>query len=268
MCELFAISAKSKYRLNELLEDFYSHSSEHPDGWSVVRFKEDGEADYSKDPGQASKSERLKIILSHDIEESTLLAHIRFATIGRNNYHNCHPFVAKDSSGRNWTFIHNGTFFRTEKIKPFAPFQKGNTDSEQFFLYLIDQVNREIGKKGDPLSQKERFGVIDRVVYDLSYDNKLNFIIYDGELMYIHRNAEGGMTLWEEEGRTMFSTAPLVYGEWKPLKINTPVAYMEGKKVFEGRDHGNEFVADDHDWSFVLETHPELREEIEARAEV
>lgn len=73
--------------------------------------------------------------------------------------------------------------------------------------------------------------------------------------MYVHTNYRGSLFFLEEEGKYIFSTKPLDEGEWKAHPMNTVNAYSNGKKIFEGTDHGNEFYDEDHDltlhyWTF------------------
>lgn len=40
MCELFGVSSGKKLILNELLSTFFSHGTEHPNGWGMAFFME------------------------------------------------------------------------------------------------------------------------------------------------------------------------------------------------------------------------------------
>lgn len=80
--------------------------------------------------------------LCRNLKSHLFLAHIRAATDGETATMNCHPFI----SGR-WSFMHNGQIGDFAKLK--RPLEaklsdaaysarKGTTDSELFFLLLID----------------------------------------------------------------------------------------------------------------------------------
>ena len=80
--------------------------------------------------------------LCHNLKSHLFLAHIRAATDGETATMNCHPFV----SGK-WSFMHNGQIGSFSKLK--RPLEaklsdasyaarKGTTDSELFFLMLLD----------------------------------------------------------------------------------------------------------------------------------
>ena len=114
MCELFGYIGTKKKKLTGDLEEFFSHSKDNPDGWGIARF-DDEELDIEKEPLAAFKSKRLKSVLDEDVTSQTMLAHIRLATIGYDEYENSHPFWGFDASWRMWTLIHNGTIFEGDE---------------------------------------------------------------------------------------------------------------------------------------------------------
>ena len=38
MCELLGVSSQEKVPCNDLLQTFFSHSTNHPDGWGLAAF--------------------------------------------------------------------------------------------------------------------------------------------------------------------------------------------------------------------------------------
>lgn len=114
MCELFGLCAAEKYRVNELLDVFFHHSTEHKHGWGLAVFYGKG-VSMEKEPVRALDSLYLRQRMTREIAGTNLLAHIRLATIGRIEYANCHPFIWDDNSGRTWTMIHNGTLFAGDR---------------------------------------------------------------------------------------------------------------------------------------------------------
>jgi len=251
MCELFAFAGKEAVVLNPYLTEFFSHSREHKDGWGLAFFYENA-VNVEKEPVSAFKSQYLKERLSEEIEAQTLFAHIRFATKGKMEYLNCHPFVKRDNYKRTWTLIHNGTIFESDFLDSYFPVQKGQTDSERILYYIVDCINRLQEQAGRALSKEERFRELDRIMCEITYpNNKVNIIICDGELMYAHMNCEG--TLYEKllpEGR-MISTVPLDKSEWFPLKMNTLLAYENGSLVYSGTDHENTYIFREEDVRFL-----------------
>ena len=251
MCELLGISAAKQVPVNSLLREFYSHSNQHPNGWGLATFH-NGAVSIEKEPIQASRSAYLKERLRHRIEASTLLAHIRLATIGNMEYRNSHPFVKQDSSGRCWVLIHNGTIFDCPALAPYQYVQEGETDSERILLYLIDQIDQKQAASGHPLSAAERFDLLDGLLAELSQGNKLNLIFYDGEFMYVHTNYANSLYVCERGGAAIFCTVPLKAGRWKLLPFTTLCAYQNGRLAFQGQPHGHEYIDNDKNMQYLF----------------
>ena len=180
MCELFGINGSKKVSCNELLQEFFSHGVDHPDGWGLATFYGNA-ACVEKEPVSAIESLYLKNRLTDTIEESTLLAHIRKASVGDLQYKNSHPFAMRDNTGRLWTLIHNGTIFESEELDAYLEHQKGDTDSERILYYLIDQINTGQEEKRRELSVEERFAVLEEMTHRITPKNKVNFLIYDSQ---------------------------------------------------------------------------------------
>lgn len=251
MCELLGISSAKQTRVNDLLREFFSHSNKHPNGWGLATFYE-GSVSIEKEPRQASKSAYLKARLSHKMDASTLLAHIRFATIGSAEYTNSHPFIKRDASGRTWVLIHNGTIFDYSPLRPYQYQQEGATDSERILLYLVDQVNRKQAVVGHTLSAAERFALLDSLIADMAQGNKLNLIIHDGEWMYIHTNYANSLFVCEDGKTATFCTVPLKKGGWTPVPFTTLCAYQDGRRVLQGQPHGHEYVDNENDTKYLF----------------
>ena len=251
MCELFGVSSAKRVQVNDLLREFFSHSEKHPNGWGLATFY-GGAASIEKEPMQASKSAYLKERLSHRMDVSTLLAHIRLATIGNMEYGNSHPFVKQDASGRRSALIHNGTIFDYPALSPYQYQQKGGTDSERVLLYLVDQIDRRQADLGRAMNAAERFEFLDPLIADMAQGNKLNLIVYDGELMYVHTNYADSLYVWENGNTAIFCTVPLKVGRWTPVPFTSLCVYHEGKRVFQGRPHGHEYVVNERDMQFLF----------------
>lgn len=239
MCELFGVSSQGKLELNELLLEFFSHGVRHPDGWGMAFFHGNA-VSLEKEPEASYKSNYLRKRLQHKVESDCMFAHIRLATKGHQGYENTHPFVMEDQSGRLWTLEHNGTIFDCDLLAPFVHTQEGETDSERILAYLVSQVDLELQKK-KTLAAQERFALVDRVVHEITPENKVNLLIYDGELVYAHTNYQNSLYFCQKEGTIFLSTTPLDCHRWEPMPMNTLVAYQGGELVYEGARHENEF---------------------------
>ena len=254
---LLGISSRDEFLANEYLRAFFSNSPQHPHGWGLANINRT-DAVIEKESVEASKSHYLQERLSAPIEARVLLAHIRYATIGNVEYKNCHPYSGRDSLGRRWTQIHNGTIFDYPALSKYAASQKGDTDSERVFLYLLHLINTAQDKKGAKLTFDERFALLDRAVTDMSKGNKLNLIISDGRNLYVHTNCKDTLYLLEKKNAVLFSTAPLSDEDWKPAAFTTLLAFRDGKCVKSGTNHHNEYIENPEQMKFLYQIFSDL----------
>ena len=239
MCEMLGLSAKRRLSANDILRAFFSHAEQHPHGWGLATFP-DGEAPaIEKEPICATRSTYLKGLLEIPIEERMLIAHIRFATVGHLEYENCHPFTATDNRGRIWTLAHNGTIFNGPELNDYIGIQYGDTDSERVLLHLIDRIDREQIRLGRPLDEEERFGMLAAVIAELSKGNKLNLLIYDGEVLYAHCNFRGTLHFRQKADAVTFSTRPLSGEGWEEAPFTSLVAAKDGEIIRTSPPHVN-----------------------------
>lgn len=243
MCELFGVTANRKVHLNSILEEFFSHSNEQPSGWGIATF-EGKNVTIEKEPLRADRSAYLKSKLKNDLYASNLFGHIRRATIGHESYINTHPFTAMDSTGRIWTLIHNGTIFEAPVLNSYQYTQTGTTDSERILLYIVDEINKKTNEISRPLEDAEKYEIIDEIFVKLSPENKLNVLLYDGENMYIHKNAKETLYVKEESDCAIFSTQPLDKNHWREVEHNRLLVYRNGSLVYSGTPHNHSYVED------------------------
>ena len=192
------------------------------------------------------------------MEAQTILGHIRLATVGTIEYANCHPFSEADNTGRVWTLVHNGTIFSGAALNGYLGVQFGETDSERVLLHFVARINRRQIRLGRPLDEKERFDVLASAIAALARGNKLNLLIFDGELMYAHTNFRGALHFLEDEDSIAFSTQPLSTGEWRPVPFTRLVAAKDGRIVREGAPHGSEYVYNPEDYQMVFMNYSKL----------
>lgn len=242
MCELLGISAKTPHDFRKVLREFYRHSVTNPHGWGMM-YSEKGSMQVVREMKSADESEKMEKLVAHLEPQRIVMAHIRYATVGGKREHNCHPFVGKDISGREWTLIHNGTIYSGSMIAKYAAKQEGDTDSERMFLYLIDEINGATTRKGEALEEKERFAVIDGAICKLAYRNKLNLMLYDGELLYAHKNMKNTLAFKRQRDSILLATKPTDDGNWLGLPMTRLLGFRNGKILYQGTDHGHVFVS-------------------------
>ena len=251
MCEMLGISAKRRLSANGILRAFFSHAEQHPHGWGLATFSDGGAPVIEKEAVKATESEHLKRILDAPVEERVLLAHIRLATVGHIEYENCHPFSAADNRGRIWTLVHNGTIFNGPELNNYIGIQHGDTDSERVLLHLIDRIDCEQIRLGRALDENERFGALAGVIVELSKGNKLNLLIYDGEVLYAHCNFRGTLHVRREADAVTFSTRPLSDEGWEEAPFTSLVAAKDGEIIRTSPPHGNEYIYNPNDYRMV-----------------
>ena len=250
MCNLFGVSGTEPIRLNEYLKTFFSNSPAHPNGWGIAVFR-GNEISIEKEPMEASKSNYLRERLKAPLEAAELMAHIRLATRGHMEYENCHPFVRRDITGRNWTMIHNGTVFHCPVLNKYIFSQQGQTDSERILLYIVDCIDAASKEKGGRLTEKERFSVVDKAVCEVAPQNKVNLILYDGSLFYVHKNCRKSLFQKKVGSSMLFSTVRLDREGWQDLPLTTLLAYKKGRLRFTGTNHGQEYIYDPKDMDMI-----------------
>ena len=245
MCMLFGVTADKKMLVNDYLTTFFSHSEIHRNGWGLALL-DDGLVSVEKEPVKASDSQYLRNRMTGRIESSRMFAHIRRATIGEVSFCNTHPFYAKDSTGRVWVLMHNGTIFDAPHLRPYQYRQEGTTDSERLLLYIVDQVNIRIKSWADPdaFNENHRIELIESIIQKTVPGNKLNIMIYDGEFVYVHKNQERTLFIKEEPGSVIFSTRPLEADGWTEVPQNQLFVYKDGQLVYSGRKHEHPFIPD------------------------
>lgn len=241
MCELFGVSSAQKIKCNDLLKEFFSHGVDNPDGWGLAILYRNA-VSLEKEPASSLDSSYLKSRLTEDIVASHLFAHIRKASVGNIAYKNSHPFLLRDSLGNLWTLAHNGTIFESAALAPFAELQKGDTDSERILCYLVSQINARQKETGKELSPEERFSVVDEMVHAITPKNKVNLLIYDGDLFYVHTNLKDTLCQCQKDKTLIISTKPLNQDHWEKVPMNVLSAYRDGELVYVGKQHENEFI--------------------------
>ncbi|MCQ2515151.1 MAG: class II glutamine amidotransferase [Ruminococcus sp.] len=252
MCEIFGFNSSSRTDLKEILQDFYSHSNKHPHGWGLA-VKNYDDINIEKEPFKASDSRYLKYRLFAGVKSDMVMAHIRFGTIGNIDYVNCHPYSKRDDSGRKWVLIHNGTIFNFDKLSKYIHKQSGETDSERILLYIVDEINKKSEMLCRELTSEERFEVLDKIVCEMSVDNKLNLIIWDEEYMYSHTNQKNTLHYFKTDDSIYISTKPLGLAEWDNMPFTQLLSFRNGKLVSKGTVHKNEYIDSEEKMRFLYQ---------------
>lgn len=130
----------------------------HAHGWGIVSY-EDGKPQVDRQAWAAYHGEHFTRAATRTYA-TTVLAHVRRATVGDPSIENTHPFVDGE-----WSFAHNGTLPRFDELRPkllacTSPEQRsliqGDTDSEHLFRHLLTLMDE---RPDIPLTQVLRIVV-------------------------------------------------------------------------------------------------------------
>lgn len=241
MCELFGFSGREDADLRPLLHTFFSHSREHPHGWGLA-ILENGLLRMDKEPVRASDSLHLRKLLEQPLDSPMVIGHIRKATVGTVEWRNCHPYTARDLSGHRWTLAHNGTIFHFPPMDHFYKFSDSDTDSASMLSWFLTGIGDAYRGKGEALTREERFSLLDEMLREITPGNKVNLLIYDDDLYYVHTNMAGTLFRKKTGTGTLFSTTSLEETGWEPVPMNRLLAYDKGTLWREGKTHGNTYT--------------------------
>lgn len=150
MCRLFGLHAGTNvitatFWLLEAPDNLVAQSTRNPDGTGLGVFDAQGRPDVQKQPIAAWQDIDFAIE-AHDMTGTTFIAHVRYATSGRDDVLNTHPFL---QDGR--IFAHNGSLegldVLDERLRALgtAGLVAGQTDSERVFALITGSIRARDG---------------------------------------------------------------------------------------------------------------------------
>ena len=131
--------------------------------------------------------------------------------------------------------------------------QKGDTDSERVFLYLLDRLNEATRQKGARLHFEERFKLFDEIIGDMARGNKLNLLFTDGKYLYAHTNCRGTMHYLVKDGAALLSTQPLNGENWQLVPFGQLLAFNKGKLIKTGTEHHHEYIQSEDEMKLLYQ---------------
>jgi predicted glutamine amidotransferase len=151
MCRLFGMSGGDQrvtatFWLLEAPDSLAEQSRREPDGTGVGWFDTDGRPHVAKQP-LAAYEDQAFAREARELESTTFVAHVRYATTGAIEARNTHPF---EQRGR--LFAHNGVIQDLDRLEhelgDDRALVKGDTDSERFFALVTRETERQSGDVG------------------------------------------------------------------------------------------------------------------------
>lgn len=231
MCRMMAVLAKEQIKADWILP--FEHLATqgkirsdmkepgHHDGWGMVAYFKEGFPEYlEREPHSVSKDSQHFRNGAALIEESkckVAMVHFRKISVGEPQISNTHPFLHET-----WAFSHNGTIYDSKKI-PLAKLKPaGTTDSERFFLFLLERLSSIQDQKEQPAELKR---AAEEIAKNFKHTS-LTFLLTNGKNLFAFRECDPKYndyyTLFSAEvnGGTIFCSEPLsaVSQNWKPLE--------------------------------------------------
>jgi len=207
MCRLFGFRSQSPSAVHRSLVGASNalrvQSRAHPDGWGIGWWSEEGPPQLVRSAG-AAHAEPEFVRSAEQVRATSVIAHIRKASVGPVRLDNAHPFRWGP-----WLFAHNGTVAHFDRhrgaieraIDPaFANVVVGDTDSARCFGLFLTRLSRLADPSGnvamDALARAlgETVHAIAAITdADAEVPSATTFLVGNGRLMLACRR---GRTLW------------------------------------------------------------------------
>jgi predicted glutamine amidotransferase len=172
MCRLFGMSGgdvrvQATFWLLEAPDSLAEQSRREPDGTGVGWFDADGRPHVAKQPLAAYEDEAFARE-ARDLESTTFVAHVRYATTGAIEARNTHPF---EQHGR--LFAHNGVLRDLDRLdrelgQAGRALVKGDTDSERLFALVTRETDRHGGDVGAGIVAAARWVAAELPLYAIN----------------------------------------------------------------------------------------------------
>jgi predicted glutamine amidotransferase len=171
MCRLFGMSGggrrvRATFWLLDAPDSLARQSRREPDGTGVGWFGDDGRPQVSKQPLPAYADQAFARE-ARELESTTFIAHIRYATTGEVDVRNTHPF---EQRGR--LFAHHGVVHDLERLEhelwDERALVRGDTDSERLFALITRDTDRHGGDVGAGIAAAARWVAENLPVYAMN----------------------------------------------------------------------------------------------------
>jgi predicted glutamine amidotransferase len=171
MCRLFGMSGgdrrvRATFWLLEAPDSLARQSRREPDGTGVGWYDAQGRPEIAKQPMAAYEDQDFARE-ARELESTTFVAHIRYATTGAVRAVNTHPFTQR---GR--LFAHNGVVQDLPRLEhelgEDLSLVQGDTDSERVFALITRETERHAGDVGAGIASAARWIAANLPLYALN----------------------------------------------------------------------------------------------------
>lgn len=184
MCQLLGMNCNTPTDIIFSFEGFRRRgglTDEHSDGWGIAFFEGEG-CRLFLDYLPSISSPVADLVRAYPIKSKNVIAHIRKATQGQINLANTHPF-GRELWGHYWIFAHNGNLTQLPTLSNSRFQPVGNTDSEQAFCWLLDQLAQQFVQAP---SLPELHRALRALSAQLAQGGTFNFLLSNGQALFAH----------------------------------------------------------------------------------
>jgi predicted glutamine amidotransferase len=141
---------RATFWLLEAPDSLAQQSRHNPDGYGIATYRPDGTPEVDKRPAAAYEDE-LFAREARELESTTFVAHVRYASTGGRTAANTHPF---EQRGR--VFAHNGHIGGLADLEAqlggYRALVHGDTDSERLFALISREIEQRDGDIGEGIT--------------------------------------------------------------------------------------------------------------------
>lgn len=210
MCRVFGAVASDPISIrHELIESsnpLIRLSEQHDSGWGLAAYEEVGQPAPVTERFATAAHSDARFDAATAITGRIFNAHVRRATLGGLSPQNTHPFEFGP-----YSFAHNGTILNYRGLlRPGMPQPRGETDSETFFLRLMNEFD-----PADPVRSLR--GTVATIVAGHKFSG-LNFVFSDGIKLYAYRLGIFELHWSTRRGVAMVASEQLTNEAWHSVQ--------------------------------------------------
>lgn len=158
---------RATFWLLEAPDSLAAQSRHNPDGYGIATYESDGRPRIEKRPAAAYEDE-LFAREAKELESTTFVAHVRYASTGAVALENTHPFEQHRR-----VFAHNGYLgdlpTLESRLGEDRKLVKGDTDSERFFALITREIEARDGDVGAGIGAAVRWVAETLPVFSLNF---------------------------------------------------------------------------------------------------
>eukprot|EP00568_Trieres_chinensis_P005264 CAMPEP_0183304004 /NCGR_PEP_ID=MMETSP0160_2-20130417/9244_1 /TAXON_ID=2839 ORGANISM="Odontella Sinensis, Strain Grunow 1884" /NCGR_SAMPLE_ID=MMETSP0160_2 /ASSEMBLY_ACC=CAM_ASM_000250 /LENGTH=311 /DNA_ID=CAMNT_0025466989 /DNA_START=152 /DNA_END=1084 /DNA_ORIENTATION=+ len=180
----------------------------HSDGWGIAFYEGRGLRCFH-DPDACATSPIAEFVANYPLRTLNMIAHIRYATVGKTCLENVHPFQ-REMWGIQWCFAHNGDvplFKGTRGNLPWlgdVPGEKiynpvGDTDSEAIFCAILNALKAKFDVLPSLPVLHQTLNCLCKEIVDTDRGTILNFLLGCGhnlQFAYSMPGSRPGSDVW------------------------------------------------------------------------